>query len=187
VLTNGSAVCWGNGEFGRLGNGSAISSLVPVFVSGNYAFSSMSLGEEHSCGLLTNGSAVCWGEGSSGRLGDGSQSDSYVPIFVAGSYNFSSISVGIAHSCGVLVNGNATCWGSNTYGKLGNGNTVLQNTPVFVSGGYDYIDNNYYWNKNTFISLLPMNYYSPADTVVFECTAMNQTSQSLPINYTLVI
>jgi flagellin-like protein len=190
VLANGSALCWGRNNYGQLGNGGVSTSLIPIFVSGNYKFNSISLGEYHSCGVLANGSTLCWGRNSVGQVGNGSTISSYIPVFVSGNYNSVSTSVGGLSSCGVLSNGSAICWGKNWYGQLGNGIAgagAYNNTPTFVSGNYDFMDNNYYWNKNTFISLLPMNYYSPADTVVFECTAMNATSQSLPVNYTLVI
>ena len=80
VLTNGSAVCWGLGSSGQLGQGSTLSSNIPVFVDGNYKFARVGAGY-HTCGVLVNGSAVCWGVNNNGRLGDGSTIQKTTPSF----------------------------------------------------------------------------------------------------------
>ena len=37
----------------------------------------LSVGVQHSCGVLENGSAICWGSDPHGQLGDGGSSDKY--------------------------------------------------------------------------------------------------------------
>ncbi len=234
ILINGSALCWGNNEYGTLGNGQTSSSSEPVFVSGNYIFKSLSTSMQHVCGVLANGSAVCWGYNADGRLGNGSNTGySSVPIFVSGNYefiiinsgdtfscgilnngsavcwgngeewgalggdnsntpvfvfdnnyNFSTINPGRGFTCGILTNSSAICWGYGSSGQLGNGQEYSEPSgtysPVFVSGNYNFINNSYYWNKDTFISMLPSSYYSSEDAVTFECIAMNATASSLP-------
>ena len=185
ILTNGSAVCWGFNDFGQLGTNNTSNNNVPSFVVNNYRFISISAGEHHTCGILVNGSAVCWGYGDIGQLGNGSFVSSLLPVFVSGDYTFSSIMAGGNHNCGVLTNGSKVCWGYTQYGQLGNGSFYNDypyaiNVPVFVSGNYNFMDNNYHWNKDNFISMLPKNYYDADDEVTFECIAVNATSQSIP-------
>jgi alpha-tubulin suppressor-like RCC1 family protein len=191
VLVNGSGVCWGYNDDGELGIGSSGNEKhVPVFVFGDYNFSSIVSGGDYSCGILTNGSGVCWGYNAYGNLGTGDTSYSTIPKFINYNGNFSSISatqMNYGHSCGILTNGSAMCWGKNSYGKLGDNSITNRNSPVFIYGNYNFINNSYYWNKNTLISILSSNYYSPSDDVTFKCIAMNEIIFSSPVNYTFSI
>lgn len=64
--------CWGWNLFGQLGIGSANSSPVtsPAQISGQYPFSLISAGNQHSC-AITVGVTYCWGAGNHGQLGTG--------------------------------------------------------------------------------------------------------------------
>ncbi|MFA5333722.1 MAG: hypothetical protein WC376_04475 [Candidatus Nanoarchaeia archaeon] len=130
ILTNGSAVCWGNNEYGQLGNGSIGGYSNSLKFVGNN-FSIISAGDSHTCGILTNGSAVCWGLGQWGKLGNNNDISSGTPVFVSGNYNFSSISIGTAFSCGILNTSKAMCWGANNQGGA-------ISYPIAVSGNYNF-------------------------------------------------
>src|SRR5205814_1376766 len=79
LLANGTAKCWGENEFGELGNGrtgpqmcgSFACSTTPVLVSGLTSGSVLTAGGGHSCAVLTNGTARCWGLNTYGQLGNG--------------------------------------------------------------------------------------------------------------------
>ena len=45
-------------------------------------FSSVSVGNNHTCATDNSSSATCWGYGNSGRLGNGSSSSQYTPVSV---------------------------------------------------------------------------------------------------------
>ena len=83
VTTSGAAYCWGEGEYGQLGNGSERDQARPVTVSGRLTFAAVTAGEVHSCGVTTTGDAYCWGQESSGALGDGSGRQQFTPASVA--------------------------------------------------------------------------------------------------------
>ncbi len=70
--------CWGENDNGQLGDGSDTERVGPVLVSAVEAeeITHLTLGWEHTCGLLINGSVVCWGKGERGELGNGSTLDS---------------------------------------------------------------------------------------------------------------
>ena len=76
------AYCWGLNPVGQLGNGSIISSNVPLLVAGGLTFQSLNAGEDHTCGVTTAGAAYCWGLNFSGQLGNGSILGSNVPVRV---------------------------------------------------------------------------------------------------------
>jgi|GEM_PF-2253009 len=140
VLYNGSALCWGGNWQGQLGIGlnNRTFMYAPTFVSGDYNFSSLFLGDVHSCGTLHNGSALCWGYNDYGQLGDGTITRKTIPVFTYGNYQFSEMDLGWFHTCGLLYNGSALCWGENARGYLGIGNTTDMRAPTFVSGDYNF-------------------------------------------------
>lgn len=77
-----TAYCWGNNAHGQLGNGSTANNGVPVAVSGGLAFSEVSAGSTHTCGVTPTGAAYCWGGNQFGQLGDGTTADRLQPVAV---------------------------------------------------------------------------------------------------------
>ncbi|PTL59482.1 Ig-like domain-containing protein [Paraconexibacter algicola] len=138
ILDDGAAVCWGEGESGRLGNGTTDSSSVPVPVqlpAGRTA-TAITAGFSHSCAILDDGGAVCWGANVVGQLGNGTTSRSPVPVPVPvalpAGRTATAISVGNSHSCAILDDDRVVCWGSSSFGELGDGTTIAKSTPVAV-------------------------------------------------------
>jgi hypothetical protein len=70
IKTNGSLWCWGDNEYGQLGDGTTGDKKVPTQVSGT-DWVSVSAGLEHTCGVKTDGTLWCWGWNNYGQLGDG--------------------------------------------------------------------------------------------------------------------
>ncbi len=83
LTTAGAAYCWGDNDWGQLGDGSTTGSAVPVAVSGGLSFISLVAGSFHTCGVSSAGAAYCWGDNSSGQLGRGTFDYSTVPVAVA--------------------------------------------------------------------------------------------------------
>ncbi len=63
------------------------------------AFSSISAGGLHSCGVLLDGSIACWGSDGRGQA-------------TPPEGEFLSVSAGGGHTCGVKADGTIACWGS---------------------------------------------------------------------------
>ena len=134
LTTSGSvAYCWGDNTSGELGDGTTSHRPVPVAVTGGLTFTSISAGEDHTCGLTAAGVAWCWGNNLSGQLGNGLTVNSAVPVAVGGGITFASISAGFQNSCGVSTAGAGYCWGDNTRGQLGTGTLTASATPVLVT------------------------------------------------------
>jgi alpha-tubulin suppressor-like RCC1 family protein len=74
VKTDGSLWCWGDNDYGQLGNGTSgvfpsIFTPVQIMSSGVKA---VSLGGLHTCAIKQDGSLWCWGGNDYGQLGKGS-------------------------------------------------------------------------------------------------------------------
>jgi alpha-tubulin suppressor-like RCC1 family protein len=103
------------------------------------AFSQVSAGNAHTCGVTTDNRAYCWGNNARGQLGDGSTTDRLTPAAVATTRRFRQLSAGDHYTCGVTLNYQAYCWGHNGAGELGDGTTALPTLrlkPVRVAGGH---------------------------------------------------
>jgi alpha-tubulin suppressor-like RCC1 family protein len=81
-----AAYCWGTNAYGEIGNGQAGDSPVltspPVAVAGGIAFTALTGGGSHTCGLTATGALYCWGRNLAGQLGDNSTTDRPVPTRV---------------------------------------------------------------------------------------------------------
>lgn len=136
VTTSGAARCWGNNQYGNLGDGTTTNRLAPVTVSGmGSGVAKISAGGSQTCAVTTGGAARCWGNNHAGRLGDGTTTNRTTPVAVSGlSSGVRDIVAGGTHACAVLTSGAARCWGWNEHGQLGDGSTTNRSRPVAVSG-----------------------------------------------------
>ncbi|MEX1254880.1 MAG: flexitail domain-containing putative surface protein [Dehalococcoidia bacterium] len=123
---NGTVLCWGDNEYGQLGDGTTTNRLVPTQVVGLSDVSAITAGYYHTCALTTSGAAKCWGENEDGQLGIGAidYQPHPSPADVVGlQADVAAIATGsfANHTCALTSAGGATCWGENSFGQLGNG------------------------------------------------------------------
>jgi len=85
VMRAGNLRCWGNNEFGQLGDGTAAIRHTPVDVQGlKYKVVFLSAGFYTTCAVTGDGLMKCWGNNLYGQLGNGATSNSSVPVDVVG-------------------------------------------------------------------------------------------------------
>lgn len=133
-----SALSWGLNNVGQLGNGNAVTELIPTSVKGQiYDWCQISAGCSHSIGLRPDGTAWAWGSGDQGRLGNNSTVLRSSPVSVVGGFtDWCRVSAGGLHSLGLRTNGTLWAWGFNGNGQLGDGATTSRLSPVSVIGGF---------------------------------------------------
>ena len=120
VAYSGEAYCWGENDYGQLGQGQRSRRNGLQLVEGGLTFASITAGWRSSCGVTTDGDAYCWGRGVWGQLGDGLATLSSVPVRVAGGHRFVKLDVGSNNLvCGLTTDGRILCWGLDRSGALG--------------------------------------------------------------------
>src|SRR5688572_30456754 len=107
VNGDGTVSCWGENDFGALGDGTSETRTAPVKVVNLNAAVAVAVGVNHSCALLSTGTVRCWGSNFSGQLGDGAAETFQVrpPVTVAGITNAVAITSGWHHTCALLADG----------------------------------------------------------------------------------
>lgn len=143
----GNVYCWGNGDDGKMGDGTLTSRYAPTTRVSLPAgtVSQIDAGYYFACALINNpGTVWCWGQNGS-KLGNGGSASQSVPVqvqdIVSGGplTNVVSITLGAYHSCARLSSGRTYCWGSNGSERLGvndgaAGGVRYSATPVFGYG-----------------------------------------------------
>lgn len=143
LCSDGTVVCWGRGDNGRLGNNSTVHQAQPVAVdtSGILAgktVTRLAAGSNFTLALCSDGTITGWGFNSQGQLGSGSTASSQaVPVAVdltgvlAGK-TVSGIAGGSIHSLAICSDGSIAGWGAGGFGQIGNGTTSNQPKPVLA-------------------------------------------------------
>jgi alpha-tubulin suppressor-like RCC1 family protein len=137
LTVGGQVKCWGNNNYGEVGDGASGHRHTPVNTVGLNNIQAIEAGYAHSCALTVLGNVKCWGSNFNGQLGNGQQGGyATIPVNVVGlSTGVAAFAVkaGGGHSCALLADGGIRCWGLNRYGQLGDGTLVyVRLTPVAV-------------------------------------------------------
>ncbi|NCU42105.1 MAG: RCC1 repeat-containing protein, partial [Candidatus Moranbacteria bacterium] len=155
VREDSTVWCWGDNQYGQLGDGSTEMRQGAVQVKGVGGVGYLSdiveitRGSYHTCATKTDGTAYCWGRNDYGRLGDNTQTQRLTPVQVKGVgnvgflENVAQISAGNQHTCSLKTDGTAYCWGYNQSGQLGDNTTTSRYTPIQVKGvdGVGFLEN----------------------------------------------
>ena len=134
LQSRGIVKCWGENNFGQLGNGNYKDSPIPVTVYNLSDVVQISAGMYHTCALLKNGRVKCWGADGWAQLGNPFEAGyNSTPVTVYNLTDVVEISAGAYHTCALLRDGRVKCWGDNQVGEVGSGSSnPFESIPVFV-------------------------------------------------------
>jgi hypothetical protein len=150
TASDGSAWCWGYGEYGQLGNGGTANSSFAsqVMANADTPFADVvevRIGRVAACARMTSGSIWCWGLNDNGELGvlPASMASSYYPVQVplsGTSAQTTAIRLAAgprATFCAIMQDTSVVCWGLNESGQAGapSSNMYAGPTSVLVSAG----------------------------------------------------
>ncbi len=73
IASDDKVYCWGDNQYGQLGNGNTTLQTTPVAVSDGAmtagAVKSITVGGNHACAIASDDKAYCWGDNQYGQLG----------------------------------------------------------------------------------------------------------------------
>ena len=132
LLQSGDVRCWGQGEWGKLGQGNQedigddeVPADLPPVDLGGVAAKDILAGASHSCAVTVDDDLICWGANYVGQLGYGHSEDigddelpasqGVVPL----GGKVQKIEVGWAHACVELDTAPLKCWGGAGSSALG--------------------------------------------------------------------
>jgi alpha-tubulin suppressor-like RCC1 family protein len=127
--------CWGNGNYGKLGNGSGATVSTPVTTfSGGTNWKQVSCGDVYMAAIKTNGTLWTWGRG--GQIGTNDTTNRFTPVTTfAGGTNWKQVACGSFHGTSIKTDGTLWTWGNGNNGQLGNNQTTNAVTPVTTFAG----------------------------------------------------
>ncbi|KAG5179299.1 regulator of chromosome condensation 1/beta-lactamase-inhibitor protein II [Tribonema minus] len=141
LLDDSTVKCWGEGEYGQLGQGNYVLLTSPASTAINLGpgrkAKAIAAGGHNTCVLLDDFTVKCWGEGKYGQLGQGRKTDLFLPPISAINLGPGRTAKAIAtsghHMCAILDDSTVKCWGEGDYGEFGLGNNAeLSSPPIRV-------------------------------------------------------
>ncbi len=130
VTKDGELWCWGNNNYGQIGNGTKVASWTPQRVEGILEpVAKVRVGTRHTCAVTESNSLYCFGNNYYWALGidnDCYNSDDdcifLTPQLITSvGNNVEDVALGSSHTCVLNTEGEVRCFGDNEYGTLGNG------------------------------------------------------------------
>jgi alpha-tubulin suppressor-like RCC1 family protein len=125
---DGSGLCWGDNTNGQLGNTtmSRFNSTPAIVVHGARAWTQLSTGRDHTCGVGADNNLWCFGLSELGT-----SADVHAPVQVPGTWKV--VSAGLGSTCAIDDTDALACWGENADGQLGDSTIARRTSPKTIA------------------------------------------------------
>ncbi len=145
LLQDGATWCWGDNQYGQLGNKATADSNKPLLATEIVKAKAVSAGGDFTCWIDASDKAMCVGYASLGRLGHGSTSNSTSAVEVKGGGGAIAIASMYYNSCLLRADRTVMCWGYNLDRQVADASSTTYSTGVTRVGanGVFSIDGSY--------------------------------------------
>ncbi|MBN2504664.1 MAG: InlB B-repeat-containing protein, partial [Bacilli bacterium] len=149
ITSAGRVFVWGSNSYGKLGDGTAINSLVPIEITqqfsltGDEIISSLALGAVHSAAVTSYGRVFTWGYNNYGQLGDGLTTSLASPTEITSNFGLAideyvtDIDVNGNFSLAITSDNRIFTWGLNSEYQLGDGTNISKLLPNEITHMFD--------------------------------------------------
>ncbi|MFH1230427.1 MAG: putative Ig domain-containing protein [Planctomycetota bacterium] len=130
---------WGNNNFGQLGNNiqnNTFKSTPTQIWGGNWYWSAIAAGWEHTAAIQTDGTLWAWGWNSDGQLGLGNTTSFNIPKQVGTLNTWRQVACGGVHTVALRTDYTLWAWGYNGGGQLGDGTNISKYLPTQIETGW---------------------------------------------------
>ncbi|UZT99055.1 T9SS type A sorting domain-containing protein [Chryseobacterium fluminis] len=138
IKTDGTLWSWGANGGGTLGNGTTISTSLPVQIGTGNTWKDIS-SSSHTLALKTDGTLWGWGGNSYGQVGDGTTVDKIIPTQIGTDNDWRQARTSNESSFAIKNDGSLWAWGRNE-GRLGDGTMQQKLVPTRVGNSYEWQD-----------------------------------------------
>src|SRR5687767_13966190 len=126
VTMSGTAYCWGETQYGRLGNAATALGVQsrPIAAGVGVEVTRVSAGQGHTRAVAKGGAVFCWGQTNYGQAGVAVSPTPTPPVQVPSLVEVASVAAGTDHTCALTVAVTVWCWGRGDSSQLGYGTTA---------------------------------------------------------------
>ncbi len=119
ISVDGRVYCFGDNDYGELGDGTQITREAPAPVPGLTEVQSVAVGRVHGCAVDGAGAVYCWGRGPCVGAGPNAADPQLTPMLVPLPSPAIEVAASQTTSCALLESHEVWCWGSGYVGELG--------------------------------------------------------------------
>ena len=112
-IAEGTVMCWGDNEWGKLGDGTIAARDGAALVKNLTDATALFASQAHTCVITKSGAVKCWGAAADGESGP-MEETAPLPQTVEGVTAPAQLALGRRFSCARMADGNVMCWGNGT-------------------------------------------------------------------------